>query len=92
MFLIAEETSFLDLIRDGDIIPFIAVTLGMLIGLIAVIGGIATSIVRSRAREQTRREIAAYVAEGTMDADKAIAILNAGESKGGWCKDMGMKG
>jgi hypothetical protein len=33
----------------------------------------------SRARERTRRELAAYVAEGTMTADEAERLLNAGK-------------
>lgn len=33
----------------------------------------------SRARERTRRELAAYVAEGTMTADEAERLLKAGE-------------
>lgn len=36
----------------------------------------------ARDREESRREIAAYVAEGSIDADDAERILNAGGSIG----------
>ena len=61
----------------------------MPIGLFVVMGGVAivaiifgsiTKIVVNRSRERTRREIAAYVAEGTIDPDKAVAMLKAGQS------------
>jgi len=31
----------------------------------------------SKNREATKRELAAYVAEGTLDADKAVALIEA---------------
>ncbi len=50
-----------------------------LIAIIAIIAGAATKIIVGRSREQTKREIAAYVAEGSIDPDKAVAMLNAGK-------------
>ena len=50
------------------------------IAIIAIVFGAATKIIVGRSREQTKREIAAYVAEGSIDPDKAVAMLNAGES------------
>lgn len=50
-------------------------------GTVAVVWIIAATIgsaLSVRAREQTRREIAAYVAEGSIDKDTAIAMLKAG--------------
>ena len=38
-------------------------------------------VVKTRARENTRREMAAYVAEGTIKPDEAIALLNSGLPK-----------
>ncbi|HWB19359.1 MAG TPA: hypothetical protein VG711_03595 [Phycisphaerales bacterium] len=43
-----------------------------------ILAAAVKNILVNRARENTRRDVAAYVAEGTIDADKAIAILNAG--------------
>ncbi len=58
-------------------------------GLIAIVGivfgsvaGVMSSVVKSRERERSRRELAAYVAEGTLDPDKAIEMLKAGEPSG----------
>ncbi len=58
-------------------------------GVIAIVGivfgsvaGVMSSVVKSREREQSRRELAAYVAEGTLDPDKAIEMLKAGEPSG----------
>ena len=55
------------------------IALGTIVAVVAIISGSATKIVRARSREQTRRELAAYVAEGTLDPDKAIEMLKAGE-------------
>lgn len=58
-------------------------------GIIAIVGivfgsvaGVMSSVVKTREREQSRRELAAYVAEGTLDPDKAIEMLKAGEPSG----------
>ena len=66
----------------GTLIPLVAICVGGLIAVISIIAGSARSIAVRRAREDTKRELAAYVAEGTLDPDKAIAMLNAGEPPG----------
>ncbi len=53
-----------------------------IVGIVAIVFGSITKIFEYRTRERTRREIAAYVAEGTIDPDKAIAMLGAGGSGG----------
>ena len=68
------------LIDGGMLIPLVAIVLGCAIGMVAII---ATAIARttvSRHREETRREIAAYVAEGTISPQDAVAMLNAGKT------------
>jgi hypothetical protein len=62
--------------------PAPVIALGTMVAVVAIISGSARRIVRSQARERTRRELAAYVAEGTLDADKAIEMLKAGEKAG----------
>ena len=55
----------------------------IIIGSIAIVAILASTITKAyttRQREQTRRELAAYVAEGTIDPDKAIALMKAGRS------------
>ncbi len=79
------DDAFLHFIQSGEFIPTLALTLGSLTVMIAIIGGTISSVVRSRAREQTKREIAAYVAEGTVDPDKAVAMLNAGRTRWDIC-------
>ena len=64
------------------IIPLVAITLGCATGMIAIIGTVIARTSASRQREQTRREIAAYVAEGTITPDDAVAMLNAGGKVG----------
>ena len=67
-----------DLISRGGIIPLVAIVMGCMVGMTAIVGGVASNVLRSRAREQTKRELAAYVAEGLLDPDKAVSMINAG--------------
>ncbi len=76
---------FLHYMQSEWFIVTLAITLGCLTGMIGIGGWTITSVVRSRAREQTKREIAAYVAEGSLDPDKAVAMLNAGRTKWDIC-------
>ena len=52
---------------------------GMLIALVAMLFSFIRSISHRNARERTKREIAAYVAEGSMTAEEGERLLNAGE-------------
>ena len=79
--LVGCDAPILEWMQSGEFIPVLAITFGCLTFMVAIIGGTIASVVRSRAREQTKREIAAYVAEGTLDPDKAVAMLNADRSK-----------
>ena len=74
---------FSRLMDSNEFIAFVAIVLGCMPGMVAIVSGAIAAVVRTRAREQTRRELAAYVAEGSIDPDKAIALLNAGGSKPG---------
>ncbi len=65
---------------DDDPIPLIAIGGGLVIALISVVGSYTRSILVARAREQSRREIAAYVAEGSMSAEDGKMLLDAGRS------------
>lgn len=64
-------------------------TLAMIIPIVAVVMGIAAGIfielskherrkAETREREETRREVAAYVAEGSMTPEQAERLLRAG--------------
>ena len=52
--------------------------IGGAVAIVAIVACTATKIAVGRSREQTRREIAAYVAEGTIDPEKAVEMLKAG--------------
>jgi hypothetical protein len=61
--------------------PALIFTIGGAVFVVYALTTMVTSIFTTRSFERTRREIAAYVAEGSLDADKAVAMLNAGNDK-----------
>ena len=63
-----------------ELIPLVAIAGGLLVGAIAIIFGAFKAMVVGAAKEKTKQELAAYVAAGTLDADKAIALINAGKN------------
>jgi uncharacterized membrane protein len=66
----------------GVAIPLVAVTLGLLAGIVGIIAGALRRVSETKAREESRREIAAYVAEGTISPDDAVRLLAAGKKPG----------
>ena len=64
------------------LIPIAAIGGGVLVALVGIIAGTASKTLQTRAREESRREIAAYVAEGTISPEEATKILNAGSLAG----------
>jgi hypothetical protein len=76
MLMLADE-----LICTMFSMPIVIFTVGGAVGIVAIVAGSITSITVNRARERTKREIAAYVAEGSLDPDKAVAMLKAGGEK-----------
>ncbi|MBY0113452.1 MAG: hypothetical protein K2Y21_11560 [Phycisphaerales bacterium] len=73
-------------LADDDILKVI--TLGIA-GVVAVVWIIASSIraaLVGRAKEATRREIAAYIAEGSMTPEQGEKLLSAGTEEGS-CKN-----
>ncbi len=77
-YLLAD--SFNELLHNANLIPIVAIVMGCSVGILAIIFGSIAGVYKARAREETKRELAAYVAEGTIDPDKAIALLQAGET------------
>lgn len=59
----------------------VAVMGGLVLGLIAIVGSFITKIVMARSAERTKREIAAYIAEGTMTPEDGERLLKAGGSR-----------
>ena len=74
------------------LLPLVAIGCGTLIAVISIIFSLVRSMVVSGEKEKTKRELAAYVAEGTLDADKAVAMINAGRSHWEMGKGEGGKG
>ena len=68
-------------IDDGILIPLVAIGGGLCVAVIAIVAGTVRSVSSRKQREESRREIAAYVAEGSMTPDDAERILESGMPK-----------
>tara|TARA_R110002073_G_scaffold118918_1_gene258789 strand:- start:721996 stop:722277 length:282 start_codon:yes stop_codon:yes gene_type:complete len=68
------------LAQDPELlIPIIAISGVFIAGIIAIIFGTIMKMTTTQQREQSRREIAAYVAEGSMTPEDAQNLINAGD-------------
>jgi hypothetical protein len=65
-----------------NIIPLLAIGGSMVLVFFGIIAKTIRRVALGRSMEQSRREIAAYVAEGTVSPDDAVKLLNAGKSFG----------
>ena len=54
---------------------------GILAFVIYIVAATVRSVLRDRVREESRREIAAYVAEGTISPADAERLLEAGRKR-----------
>ena len=82
MYIFASDSLLRDLLLSepwGMIIVSIVVGCG--VAVVGIISGAIATTAKARAREQTRREIAAYVAEGSIQPDDAVAMMDAGQTK-----------
>ncbi len=50
------------------------------IAIVAIVFSTVASIIKTRERERTRREIAAYIAEGSMTPEQGERLLVAGRA------------
>ncbi|MEL6329614.1 MAG: hypothetical protein AAFR38_08130 [Planctomycetota bacterium] len=66
--------------QNGTIIVVASVVLGCLVAMTAIIMAGATQIEKNKQREESRREIAAYVAEGSMTPEQGERMLVAGNN------------
>lgn len=79
------EDAIMKLVETDMVIPLVAIVLGCLVAIIAIIFTTVKGMVVGKSREQTKRELAAYVAEGTISPDQAVSIINAGKSSDSVC-------
>lgn len=61
--------------QEGIYIPTLGVVCLVMLILIRTVG----SVVRSNNKEKTRREIAAYIAEGSMSPEQGERLMKAGK-------------
>ncbi len=62
------------------IIPILAIAGGILVAIVYMVFEAVRKMSQTRSREASRREIAAYVAEGSISPDDAVRLLNSGKS------------
>lgn len=60
---------------------FIVFGVGGLIAILGIFFGSLKSVSENKEREKSRREIAAYIAEGSMTPEDGERIMNAGTKK-----------
>ncbi len=65
------------LVLASDGIVMIAMIGGLVIAIISLIGSFVRGTERERLRRQTQREIAAYVAEGSMTPEDGERLMRA---------------
>lgn len=68
----------LDKLLDDEVLFWLV---GGTVGIIGIIAGVANSTLKAMARERSRREIAAYIAEGSMTPEQGERLMAAGEPK-----------
>ena len=71
-----------------DMIPLVAVAGGFAVAIIGIVAGAVKHAVEAKRREVSRGEIGAYVAEGSVAAEDAQKLIEAGSrawKKGGRC-------
>lgn len=67
------------LLSGANAVPVLAIVIGCSVGVIAIITCACQAVSVNKEREKTKREIAAYVAEGTIDPQTAVTMMNAGK-------------
>lgn len=73
----ANENLIRQLLEKDVLIPVVFIVCGSLVALIAIIFTTWGKRSRAKPRELTRREIAAYVAEGSISPQEGIEMLKA---------------
>jgi hypothetical protein len=69
---------------SDDIVKIIAVSGALFIAVVAIVFGTIVGAIKNGQREKSRRDIAAFVAEGSMTADEGERLLKAGATRSAW--------
>ena len=69
------------LATSGEEIAMISITGGAALVALNIIFGVIRTTAINKQREQTKREIAAYIAEGSMTPEQGERIINAGRQE-----------
>ncbi|MBS0186970.1 MAG: hypothetical protein JSS51_02805 [Planctomycetes bacterium] len=64
---------------DAIMIPILVIVMGSVIWIMTIIVNGIRDTRTSRDREESRREIAAYIAEGSMTFEQGERLMKAGE-------------
>ncbi len=72
-------------LSENLVLPIIALGGSFVCVIVGVVLGTVRSVLNARARESTKRELAAYVAEGSMTPEDAERILKAGPKEKSIC-------
>lgn len=60
-------------------VPIVMFGVGGVVAVVAIVFGTLRRVLATRQREMTKRELAAYVAEGSMTPQDAERIIRAGK-------------
>jgi hypothetical protein len=63
--------------NTDDLIPILAISGGLVIAFLWIVLATVSETLKDASREKTKREIAAYIAEGSMTPDQGERILKA---------------
>jgi hypothetical protein len=63
--------------NTDDLVPIIAISGGIVIAFLWIVLATVSETLKDASRERTKREIAAYIAEGTMTPEQGERILKA---------------
>ena len=75
---ISTQQDVLTQLLDEDNLIFIV---GGTIAIVAIVFSALKGIITSGSRERSRREIAAYIAEGSMTPEQGEKLMKAGDNK-----------
>lgn len=61
------------------LIPVIAIGGSLFVAMFSMVMCTVKTVTKTKEKERSRREIAAYIAEGSISADEGERLLNAGK-------------